>query len=129
MATHVKLVGALDAERYLLPGVGELPDFMVPVRAFRVEDIINKTLIAFEIHEGKLCCTGQDGTLALTPPVAGVLGREGKPRRFGSLSAVAREDGAVHVVFGHTPLKEEWEDVPCADVRGISTPPTPPVTD
>ena len=43
--SHVSLVGAVDGERWCLPGVGKSADFMVPVRTFLAEYILAKCLV------------------------------------------------------------------------------------
>ena len=43
--THVSLVGAPAGERYCFPGVGNPPDFLVPVRRYQAQDIKNRYLV------------------------------------------------------------------------------------
>ena len=80
--THVSLVGALAGERYCLLGVGEPPDFLVPVRSFQAEEIINKYLVrllrtqeGWAIHRNAE--TGEP-TLSLSP-VTAFIGKDGRP--------------------------------------------------
>ena len=42
---YVSLWDPLNGERYRLEGVGEAPDFLVPVKAFKAEDILDKYLV------------------------------------------------------------------------------------
>ena len=43
--SYVSLVGAVHGERWCFPGVGKPPEFLVPLRAFRAEDILGKYLV------------------------------------------------------------------------------------
>ena len=43
--SYVSLVGAVHGERWCIPGVGKPPEFLVPLRAFRAEDILGKYLV------------------------------------------------------------------------------------
>ena len=114
--THVKLVNAMTGEHLVLPGVGQAPHHLVPVRAFQIQDLVGKYLLVSDVI----------GVLKLSAKVAGILGRDGKPRAFGNLAHVAQPDKTVLVVLGEHPLVEKTEIKELVDVSGIPTPPTPP---
>ena len=43
--SDVSLVGAMNGERWCFPGVGNAPEFLVPVRRFLAEQILGKYLV------------------------------------------------------------------------------------
>ena len=114
--THVGLVGAHAGERYCFPGVGQPPDFLVPVRSFQAEEIINKYLVrllrtqeGWAIHRNAE--TGEP-TLSLSP-VTAFIGKDGRPYQYGCLAEIANEEGMVFVVFEDTPLPLSFEEKGC----------------
>ena len=123
--THVKLVGAFTHEHYALPGVGCAPDFAIPVRAFLPDKIVGQHLCVVDSFTGEIRRDERDGKPVLTEKVSGYVDRNNKSRRYGLLNEIAQADGSVHVMFGPTPVVEEFEERPTADVSEISTPPTP----
>ena len=120
--THVKLVNAMTGEHLVLPGVGEAPHHLIPVRAFQIQDIVGKYLLVSDA-DGMLVSMG---SMTRGATVAGVIDRDGKPRAFGNLGHVAQPDKTVRVMLGERPLVEQTEIKELIDVSGIPTPPTPP---
>ena len=139
LSTHVKLRGAVNGERYGLPGVGDVSnDFAVPTRAFQIQEIVGAYLVRLEETSGgglsmqrKKSSEGdtnnEKGSVVLSSaPVCHLLDSDGKIRTHGSLAHLADEQNFVRICFHHEKSVEECFDIPCADVDGISTPPTPP---
>ena len=123
--THVSLVGAPAGERYCLREVGEPPDFLVPVRSFQAEEIINKYLVRLHwTREGWAILTNAEtGELTLSPsPVTAFIGKDHRPYQYGCLANIANEEGMVFVMFGDTPLFVDFEDKECRDLDDVQTP-------
>ena len=123
--THVSLVGAPAGERYCFPGVGQPPDFLVPVRSFQAEEIINKYLVRLVwTREGWAILTNAEtGELTLSPsPVTAFIGKDNRPYQYGCLANIANEEGMVFVMFGDTPLLVSFEDKGCRDLDDVDTP-------
>ena len=123
--THVSLVGASAGERYCFPGAGQPPDFLVPVRSFQAEEIINKYLVRLlRTQEGwAIHRNGETGEPTLSPsPVTAFIGKDGRPYQYGCLANIANEEGMVFVMFGDTPLPVSFEDKECRDVGDVETP-------
>ena len=123
--THVSLVGALAGQRYCFPGVDNPPDFLIPVRSFQAEDIMNKYLVrllrteeGWAIHRNAE--TGEP-TLSRTPLTA-FIGKDGHPYRWGCLAKIATEEGMVFVRFDETPLPVGFEDNKCEGLDDVHTP-------
>ena len=94
--THVGLVGAPAGERYCFPGVGQPPDFLVPVRSFQAEEIINKYLVRLVwTREGwAILRNAETGELTLSPwPVTAFIGKDNRPYQYGCLANIANEEG------------------------------------
>ena len=143
LSTHVKLRGAVNGERngerYGLPGVGNVStDFAVPGH-FQIQDIVGQYLVRLEETSGgglsvqrekssEGDTNNEKGSVVLSPaPVCHLLDGDGKVRTHGNRVAhLADEQNFVRICFGHKKSVEECFDIPCADVDGISTPPTPP---
>ena len=127
LRSHVKLIDGCG-RRFALPGVGEGPDWAIPVKVFRMEGFVSKLLHCLEqTAEGMTKFrTDADGRRLLTiDPVAGfwqVDGGRRIPRCYGSLAEIANEKGEVVVEFGSTRLQEEFTQEPCRDVRETPTP-------
>ena len=139
LSTHVKLRGAVNGERYGLPGVGDVSDdFAVPTRAFQIQEIVGAYLVRLEETSGgglsmqrKKSSEGdtnnEEGSVVISSaPVCHLLDSDWKVRTHGSLAHLADEQNFVRICFHHEKSVEECFDIPCADVDGISTPPTPP---
>ena len=140
LSTHVKLRGAFNGEHYGLPGVGEASaHFAVPTGTFRIQEIVGQYLVRLEEKPGsgfsvqrKKYSEGdtndEKGSVVPSPaPVCHLLDGVGKVRTHGSLAHLADEQNFVLVCFGHAKSVEECFDIPCADVDGVSTPPTLPL--
>ena len=58
---YVSLWDPLNGERYRLEEVGEAPDFLVPVKAFKAEDIVGHHLVklTWTKKDGHICRMGQ----------------------------------------------------------------------
>ena len=123
--THVSLVGAPAGERYCFPGVGQPPDFLVPVRSFQAEEIINKCLVRLlRTQEGwAIHKNAETGEPTLSPsPVTAFIGKDGRPYQYGCLAKIANEEGTVFVRFGDTPLPVSFEEKECGDLDDVETP-------
>ena len=123
--THVSLVGAPAGERYRFPGVGQPPHFLVPVRSFQAEEIINKYLVRLlRTQEGwAIHRNAETGEPTLSPsPVTAFIGKDGRPYQYGCLANIANEEGMVFVMFGDTPLLVDFEDKDCRDLDDVETP-------
>ena len=139
LSTHVKLRGAVNGERYGLPGVGDVSNaFAVSTRAFQIQDIVGEYLVRLEetsggglSMQGKKSSEGDNNNekgsvVRSSAPVCHLVDSDGKIRTHGSLAHLADGQNFVRVCFHHKKSVEECFDIPCADVDGISTPPTPP---
>ena len=125
-ASHVKLVDAENGKRYALPEVGEAPEYAVPTRAFRAEEIIARRLHLLVWTEENGWEKQLDKTTGepshTEKPVAGFLDSTKCIRRYGNLGLLANEAGMVTVILGDEPRQEEFESTPCGDVSGVRTP-------
>ena len=114
--THVSLVGASAGERYCFPGAGQPPDFLVPVRSFQAEKIINNYLVRLlRTPEGwAIQSNGETGEPTLSPSlVTAFIGKDGQPYQYGCLAEIANEEGMVFVMFEDTPLPLSFEEKGC----------------
>ena len=138
LSTHVKLRGAINGERFALPGVGDAStDFAVPTKAFQIQKIVGRHLVTLEkTPSGSLAVqrkknsegdtNNKKAPVVLSPaPVCHLLDSLGNVRTHGNLDALADEENFVQVFFHHTRSVEECVDIPCANVEDISTPETP----
>ena len=122
--THVSLVGASAGERYCFPGAGQPPDFLVPVRSFQAEKIINNYLVRLlKTPEGwAIQSNGETGEPTLSPSlVIAFIGKDGQPYQYGCLAEIANEEGMVFVMFEDTPLPLSFEEKGCR-IQTMSTP-------
>ena len=128
MELHVKLIGALDGQRFCLPGVGEAPEYLVPVRAFPAQDILKFKTYLVKLTRGDKGWEVQRDEATNEPvlsnaPVAYFLDAiHGLPYMRRSLGRIANMEGEVAVVFGFEPPVVSFETRACADVSGVSTP-------
>ena len=133
---YVKLMGAGNGEHYALPGVGEAPDFKVPLHAFKAQDLVGKYLVPIGWNEkGEYTFKREEpgGAVELSAsPVSCFLPSEIKPGQeaaaiysYGCLSRVADEDSVVRVKFALHEEKAPAIEVPCAEVDEVKTPRTP----
>ena len=123
--THVKLRSAVTGTRYALPNVGTQPDFLVPVKAFFIKEIVGPHLVLLkEVPEGGYCYEIVSETLVTAvqipgdviiseAPVTAVVDSQGKIRTHGYLQEVSDESGFVTVHIGTERLQEEFDDIPC----------------
>ena len=122
---HVSLVGALAGERYCFPGVGNPPDFLVPVQRYQAQDIMNSYLVRLlRIQEGWAIhrnAETRDPTLSPSP-VTAFIGKDDRPYQYGCLAKIANEEGTVFVMFGDTPLPVSFEEKECGDLDDVETP-------
>ena len=126
-SSHVSLVGAVHGERWCFPGVGQSPDFLVPVRAFQAEEILTKYLAKLtKQQEGwALLRDEASGEPVLSPaPVSAFVGGDGRPYMYGSLARIANREGMVFVMFDHVSPPAHFEDIDCVDLDGVTTPPS-----
>ena len=123
--THVSLVGALAGERYCFPGVGNPPDFLVPVQRYQAQDIMNSYLVRLlRIQEGwAIHRNAETRKPTLSPsPVTAFIGKDDRPYQYGCLAKIANEEGTVFVMFGDTPLPVSFEEKECGDLDDVETP-------
>ena len=117
--SYVSLVGAVHGERWCIPGVGKPPEFLVPLRAFRAEDILGKYLVKLtRQQEGwALLRDETTGELVLSlAPVSAFVGGGGRPYMYGTLARIANDEGVVFVMFDHVSPPAHFEDIECADL-------------
>ena len=122
---HVSLVGALAGERYCFPGVGNPPDFLVPVQRYQAQDIMNSYLVRLlRIQEGwAIHRNAETREPTLSPsPVTAFIGKDDRPYQYGCLAKIAKKEGMVFVMFGDTPLPVSFEDKGCRDLDDVDTP-------
>ena len=109
-AGHVKLVDAENGKRYALPEVGEAPEYAVPTRAFRAEEIVARRLHLLVRTEENIWEKQPDKTtrepLLTEKPVAGFLDSTRGVRCYGNLGLLADEAGMVTVILGDKPRQE-----------------------
>ena len=111
-----------DSERkhYCYAGVGTEPEWLVPTKAFRIEDLVGHYLLVINPVTG--CIQRDRDRLVLSEDrVSAVVDPVDEIRVYGSLAAVAHANGVVKVKFG----KKEYEtakNVPCGSLEGIRTP-------
>ena len=123
--SHVSLVGATHGERWCFPGVGKPPDFLVPVRAFRAEDILGKYLVKLTRQQEGWTLLRDEATaqLVLSPaPVSAFVGGDRRPYMYGTLARIANDEGMVVVMFDHVSPLAHFEDIECVDLDGVTTP-------
>ena len=125
--SHVKLANFLSGERYGLPDVGGPPDFLIPVSAFLIEEIVGKYLVVL-----RPCSNGEleidrtaEGPKITARKVNGIV-YNNNIRLYGNLGTVANDAATVAISLGTAQLAEDFEDMPCGIVDEIPTPPTPP---
>ena len=127
--THVKLRSAVTGTRYALPNVGTQPDFLVPVKAFFIQEIVGQHLVLLkEVPEGGYCYEKISGEVIFSgAPATAVMDSQNKIRTHGHLDdpEVLDESGFVNVYCSMIRLHEEFDDIPCMDLSNIPTPPTP----
>ena len=105
---HVSLLGALHGERYGVPGGGEAPEVLVPVRRFLAEHILGKRLVKLtRTQEGWAPLQDEaTGKPVLSPaPVSAFVGGDNRPYVSGSLARIANEHRMVFVMFSDQPLR------------------------
>ena len=105
---HVSLLGALHGERYGVPGGGEAPEVLVPVRRFLAEHILGKRLVKLtRTQEGWAPLQDEaTGEPVLSPaPVSAFVGGDNRPYVSGSLARIANEHRMVFVMFSDQPLR------------------------
>ena len=123
--THVSLVGTPAGERYCFPGVGNPPDFLVPVQRYQAQDIMNSYLVRLlRIQEGwAIHRNAETREPTLSPsPVTAFIGKDDRPYQYGCLAKIANEEGTVFVRFGDTPLPVSFEEKECGDLDDVETP-------
>ena len=123
--SYVSLVGAVHGERWCFPGVGKPPEFLVPLRAFRAEDILGKYLVKLTRQQEGWALLRDEATgetvLSLAP-VSAFVGGDGLPYMYGTLARIANDEGAVFVMFNAKSPPPYFEDIKCADLGGVTTP-------
>ena len=121
---YVSLWDPLNGERYRLKGVGEAPEFLVPVKAFKAENILGQYLVKLTRTEKGwaelLDETTKKRVLSHAPVSA--FASEHHPYLGGSLASIANEHGEVSVKFSHEREIAHFEETPCADLSCVSTP-------
>ena len=101
------------------------PEFLVPLRAFRAEDILGKYLVKLtRQQEGwALLRDETTGELVLSPAlVSAFVGGGGRPYMYGTLARIANDEGVVFVMFDHVSPLAHFEDIECEDLDGVRTP-------
>ena len=121
---YVSLWDPLNGERYRLEEVGEAPDFLVPVKAFRAENMLGQYLVKLTRTEKGwaelLDETTKKRVLSHAPVSA--FASEHHPYLGGSLASIANEHGEVSVKFSHEREIAHFEETPRADLSRVSTP-------
>ena len=108
--THVRLSNPSGATRYALPGVGAPPDFAIPVKAVRIEDIVGARVIklredpdgGYSIpYEERINAAGvrQKEPMVSPVPVTCLIDPQGHPMTHGLLECISDEWGDVTVYF------------------------------
>ena len=105
---HVSLLGALHGERYGVPGRGEAPEVLVPVRRFLAEHILGKRLVKLTRTQEGWAPLQDEATgepVLSSAPVSAFVGRDNRPYVSGSLARIANEHRMVFVMFSDQPLR------------------------
>ena len=121
---YVSLWDPLNGERYRLQEVGEAPDFLVPVKAFKAEDILDKYLVKLTRTEkgwAELLDETTKKPVLSHAPVSAFAG-DGDLCLGGSLASIANENGEVFVKFSREREIARFEETPRADLSRVSTP-------
>ena len=101
--SDVSLVGAMNGERWCFPGVGNAPEFLVPVRRFLAEQILGKYLAKLTRKQSgwePLRDEARGDVVLSLAPVSAFVGGDGCPYMSGSLARIANDEGMVFVMFG-----------------------------
>ena len=99
---YVSLWDPLNGERYCLEEVGEAPDFLVPVKAFRAENILGQYLVKLTRTEKGWAELLDETTKKRVLSHAPVSAFASEHQYLGgSLASVANEHGYVFVKFSH----------------------------
>ena len=132
---YVQLRGIVSGTHFALPGIGAPPDFKVPVRAFRAEDLVGKYLVAVgwnEVGEYNYKRKEPGGEVERSQaPVSCFIPTKPKPGQeaaiysYGCLLEVADAESWVGVKFAYHEEKLPAIVRPCADVQEVATPRTP----
>ena len=121
---YVSLWDPLNGERYRLQEVGEAPDFLVPVKAFKAENILGQYLVKLTRTEKGwaelLDETTKKRVLSHAPVSA--FASEHHPYLGGSLASIANEHGEVFVKFSHKREIAHFEETPRANLALVLTP-------
>ena len=122
--SYVSLWDPQNGERYCLQDVGEAPEFLVPVKAFNAEDMLDKYLVKLTRTEKGwaelLDETTKKRVLSRAPVSA--FASEHHPYLGGSLASIANEHGEVFVKFSHKREIGHFEETPPADLALVRTP-------
>ena len=100
--SHVSLLGALHGERYGVPGGGEAPEVLVPVRRFLAEHILGRRLVKLTRTQEGWAPLQDEATgepVLSSAPVSAFVGRDNRPYVSGSLARIANQHGMVFVMF------------------------------
>ena len=118
---YVSLWDPLNGERYRLEGVGEAPDFLVPVKAFKAEDILDKYLVKLTRTEKGWAelLDETTKTLVLSHAPVSAFANEHHPYLGGSVASIANKHGEVFVKFSHEREIAHFEEKPCANLACV----------
>ena len=124
---YVSLWGARHGDRWCLPGVGGAPGFLVPVHKFRAEQIVNRRYLLKLTWTKHGLAFLEDGTqeLVRSPrPVSAFRGKDNTMYMHGSLANIADDEGRVFVFFDDVSPPAPFQEIPCADLDHVPTPPS-----
>ena len=122
-----QIIGQAIGTRYSFAGIGKPEDeWSIPIDKFRIENIVGQYLIQLEEgNEGLVLKKERDEVVLSQAPVVALIAPDCTVRSVGCLAEVTDKKGFVHVLFGHTRLPEQVDEILPADVSDVKTPSTP----
>ena len=132
--SDVSLVGAMNGERWCFPGVGNAPEFLVPVQRFFAEQILGRYLVKLSRKQEGWAPVRDEATgkfVLSCAPVSAFVGGDGRPYMSGSLARIANDEGMVFVMFDYVSppapcesASENMGEATSGSSRGASQPAT-----